>query len=100
MSKFTGSVDIGLAQELRVRAERGTDVPELLEFLLNRLEMEPANAALPAIMYFRSAFNLTLREALPIRELLGGDRSEVDTILIPAMQRTKSHWQARDVMPV
>lgn len=100
MSKFTGSAEVDLAQDLRSLAKRGADVPEMVEFLLKRLELEPQNAALPVILYFRSAFGLSLREALPLREWIAcRDRSEVDSILIPAMQRTKSYWQAHEAMP-
>lgn len=101
MSKFDGGVvQVELIQELRTLAERDADVPELVEVLLNRLELEPRNAVLPAITYFRSAFDLSLREALPLREWIGsGDRSEIDSILIPAMKRTRNHRLTCDPMP-
>ncbi len=97
MSKFEGGeVCVELVQEMRARRDRGADVPELVEFLQQRLELDERNAVLPMIVYFRAAFDLTLREALPLREWLGGrDRSEIDSILIPAMQRSKDRWQSR-----
>ena len=94
-----GIIQIEVVQELRELAGRGADVPELVEVLLKRLELEPINAVFPAFLYFRTAFGLTLREVLPLREWLGcKDRSEIDSILTPAMQRTKSRWQSREVM--
>ena len=95
MSKFTGGeVCIELIQELRILAENGADVPELVECLRQRLELDERNAVLPAIVYFRTAFDLSLREAMPLREWLGGrDRTEIDSLLIPAMQRSRGRWQ-------
>ena len=100
MSKFEGGeVRIELIQELRALAERGADVPELVALLLQRLELDNKEAILPVIVYFRAAFDLSLREALPLREWLGGrDRSEIDSLLIPAMQRSKSRWRTREVL--
>ena len=100
MSDFDGGpVNVEALQELRTSAERGADVPELVDGLLNRLQLDRRNAVFSAIFYFRSAFHLSLREALPLREWIGGrDRSEIDSILIPAMKRTRESWQAREVM--
>lgn len=100
MSKFEGGeVCIDLVQEMRARAGRGADVLELVELVQQHLELDERNAVLPMIVYFRAAFAVSLREALPLREWLGGrDRSEIDSILIPAMQRSKVHWQARQVL--
>ena len=100
MSKFEGGeVRIELIQELRALAERGADVPELVELLQRQLELNDGNAVLPAILYFRSAFDLTLREALPLREWVGGrDRTEIDSIVIPAMARSKSRRQTREAL--
>jgi hypothetical protein len=101
MSKFEGGeVCAELIEELRALAERGVDVPQLVDLLQQRLELDESNAVLPAIVYFRAAFALSLREAMPLREWLGGrDRTEIDSVLIPAMQRSKSRWQAREVLP-
>jgi hypothetical protein len=100
MSKFEGGeVCVELVQEMRARGERGADVPELVEFLQQSLELDERNAVLPTIVYFRAAFDLTLREALPLREWLGGkDRSEIDSILIPAMQRWRYRRQAPEAL--
>lgn len=100
MSKFRGGeVCVELVQEMRARGERGADVPELVEFLQQSLELDQRNAVLPTIVYFRAAFDLTLREALPLREWLSGkDRSEIDSILIPAMQRWRDRRQARETL--
>ncbi len=100
MSKFDGGeVSVELIQELRAQAERGADVPELAEFLQQRLELNERNAILPTIVYFRTAFDLSLREAMPLREWLGGrDRSEIDSILIPAMHRSRNRWQKQAVL--
>ncbi|HKI32124.1 MAG TPA: hypothetical protein VKA46_09660 [Gemmataceae bacterium] len=101
MSKFEGGeVRAELIRELRALAERGADVPELVELLQHRLELDDSDAVLPAIVYFRAAFDLSLREAMPLREWLGGrDRSEVDSLLIPAMRRSKGRWQAWEALP-
>ncbi|HBI45278.1 MAG TPA: hypothetical protein DDY78_20855 [Planctomycetales bacterium] len=100
MSKFNGGeVCVELVLELRKLAEQGADVPELVELVLQRLELNDRNGALPTILYFRTAFDLSLREALPLREWVGNrDRSEIDSLLIPAMQR-KSWRQAREALP-
>jgi hypothetical protein len=100
MSKFeAGEVCVELIQELRDLAARGADVPELVGSLQQRLELDDTNAVLPSIVYFRAAFALSLREALPLREWLGGrDRSEIDSILVPAMQRFLSRRQTRQVL--
>jgi hypothetical protein len=102
MSKFEGGVlQVELLQELRTLAERGSDIPELVELLLNRLELAPRDAVIPVIVYFRSAFDLSLREALPLREWIGGkDRTEIDSILIPALKRSRKRWQASSPLPV
>ena len=100
MSKFEGGeVRVELIQEMRTLAEQGADVPELVELLQQRLELDDGNAVLPTILYFRTAFDISLREALPLREWVGGrDRTEIDSLLIPAMQRSKSRWQAREAV--
>lgn len=101
MSKFDGGeVCVELVQELRSRWDHGADVPELVDFLQNRLELDNRNAVLPTIVYFRAAFDLSLRETLPLREWLGGrDRSEIDSLLIPAMQRSKRPGRMQETLP-
>jgi hypothetical protein len=98
MSKFEGGeVRAELIQELRALAGRGADVPELVQLLRRRLELDGGTALFPSLIYFRAAFDLSLREALPLREWLGGgDRAEIDSVLIPAMQRSKGRWQAQE----
>jgi hypothetical protein len=100
MSKFDGGeVRVEIVQEMRARADRGADVPELVEFLQHRLELDERNAVLPMLVYFRAAFDLSLREALPLREWLGSrDRSEIDSILIPAMQLWRDRQRAREAV--
>jgi len=93
-----GEVNAEIVHELRVLATRGADVPELVRALLARLGLDEDKSLLPVLVYFRAAFDLSLRSVLPLREWLGGkDRSEVDSILIPAMQSTKDHWQDREL---
>jgi hypothetical protein len=101
MSKFYGGeVRAELIQELRTRADQGADVPQLVEILQHSLELDDRDAILPIILYFCEAFDLTLREALPLREWLGGrDRTEVDSLLIPAMRHSKPRWKIRDALP-
>jgi hypothetical protein len=101
MSRFNGGeVRVELVQELRNLAEQSADVPELVELVLQRLELNERNGAFPTILYFRTAFALSLREALPLREWVGcRNRSEIDSLLIPAMVRSKSHWQVREALP-
>lgn len=100
MSKFEGGeVRIELIQELRDLAERGADVPALVKLLQQHLELDDKCAVLPAIVYFRAAFDLSLREAMPLREWLGGrDRTEIDSVLIPAIERRRDRWQTREVL--
>jgi hypothetical protein len=91
-----GEVRVDVIQEMRNLAEHGTDVPELVALLEDRLDLRNGVALLPILAYFRAAFCLSLREALPLREWLAGqDRSELDSILIPAMQRTKDQGQTK-----
>ena len=99
MSGFeNGEVQVDVVQEMRALAARGADVPELVELLQNRLELKNGLAFFPVLAHFRAAFCLSLQEVLPLREWLGGqDRSEVDSILIPAMRRTKDQWQSKDL---
>lgn len=100
MSKFDGGeMRVELVQEMRARGDRGADVPKLVELLQQRLELDERDAVLPTIVYFRAAFDLTLREALPLREWLGGrDRSEIDSILIPAMQRWRDRCRTQEAV--
>jgi hypothetical protein len=97
MSAFEqGEVRADVVQDLRAQAERGADVTELVECLVGRLGLTDENALFPVLVYFRSAFCLSLREVLPLREWLDGkDRSEIDSILIPAIQRNGPHWLSR-----
>jgi hypothetical protein len=89
MSAFTqGEVRFDVIQELRAMASRGADVPELVQFLQRRLQLNGMGGIMATMVYFRAAFDLSLREVLPLREWLGGrDRSEIDSLLIPAMHR-------------
>ena len=97
MSAFEqGEVRADVIQEMRARANENADVTDLVEYLLETLGASGEKALLPALVYFRAASCLSLREVLPLREWLGGrDRSEIDSILIPAMRRTKEQWQSR-----
>ena len=96
-----GEVRPEVIHELRALAEQGADVPDLVDLVLLRLELAGHEALFPTLIYFRAAFLLTLREALPLREWLSGqDRAEVDSILIPAMQRTKAQWRSPELQHV
>jgi hypothetical protein len=102
-SGLGGAKDIRgeIIQELRSFAERGAGVPELVELLLRRLDLNEREALFPVLIYFREAFRIGLREALPLREWLAGtDRSEVDSLTVPAIQRMKEHWQAESLQQV
>jgi hypothetical protein len=100
MSQFEqGEVRVDVVEGLRALAGQGADVPELVEFLQRRLGLNQEGGILATMVYFRAAFALSLREVLPLREWIGGkDRSEIDSILIPAMQHAKSHWQPREAV--
>src|SRR5262245_48990327 len=92
-----GEVRIEVIREMRALAEGGADVSRLVEYLQDRLGLQDEGLIIPTILYFRAAFCLSLREAPPLREWVNGkDRSEVDSILIPAMQRTKGQWQPKN----
>jgi len=99
MSGFEhGEVQVEVIQEIRSLAQRGADVPELVECLQRRLSLPQEKSLFAVLAYFRAAFCLSLREVLPLREWLAGrDRSEVDSILVPAMQRTKEQWQPKQL---
>jgi hypothetical protein len=93
-----GEADVGVVQHMRALTSRGADVAEVAAFVLGRLNLPRDKALLALIIYFRSAFCLSLREALPLREWLNNnDRSEIDSILIPAMQRTEERWKTRQM---
>jgi hypothetical protein len=77
-------------------ADRNANFPDLTKLLEQRLGLKDNEILFPALIYFRAAFFLTLREVLPLREWLSGrDRSEIDLMLIPAMNRTRDRWQPR-----
>jgi hypothetical protein len=96
-----GEIRVEVIQDLRELASRDMDVPELVEHLRQRLAVPADRALFPTLAYFRAAFGLSLREAMPLREWLSGkDRTEVDSILIPAMQRTKEQWQPPELQGV
>ncbi len=97
MSSFEqGEIRPEVIQEMRALAEQHADVPELVKLLLNRLELNERDALFPVLAYFRAAFHLSLREALPLREWLQAkDRSEVDSILLPAIRGMKDRWQTK-----
>lgn len=85
-------------QELRARASRDADVPELVESLVAHLGLPSDRALFPVLIHFQAAFCLSLRDVLPLREWLAGqDRSEIDSRLIPAMQRTRNQWQLQQL---
>lgn len=88
-----GEVRVEVIQELRRLADQNEDVPELVELLQRRLGLANGHALFPVLIYFRAAFDLTLPEALPLREwITSRDRSEIDSILLPAMRRTRGKW--------
>jgi hypothetical protein len=85
-----------IIEELRALAEQGHDFSQWVIVVQKRLGLEESQALFPTLAYFRAAFLLSLREVLPLREWLGGrDRSEVDSILIPAINRTRKQWQSK-----
>src|SRR6266576_704083 len=90
-----GELRVDLVRDLRALAERNADIPEMVSLLQQRLGLCEDRVLISALAYFRAAFCLSLRDVMPLREWLGGrDRSEVDSILIPAMRRTKAQWQS------
>lgn len=96
-----GEPNAEVVQEMRALATRGAEVPEIVEFLLGRLGLDDRKALFPTLVYFVTAFGISLREALPLREWLSGkDRSEVDSILIPAMRAAKERWQLGELQRV
>ena len=95
-----GEVRAEVIQELRDLALGGADIPELVDLVLDRLGLRKEGALFPVLVYFRAAFCLSLREALPLREWLDAkDRSEVDSITIPALQHNKEAWQKNESVP-
>jgi hypothetical protein len=89
-----------LVQAMRDLAQAGADIPQLVDVIRSRLGLTQGEAILPVLFYFRAAYYLRLREALPLREwLTGRDRSEVDERPVPAMARNKWKWQKRESVP-
>jgi len=77
---------------LRQLAARGANVRELVGCLQAKLSMDDA-ALLPVLWYFMKAFHLPLDRVLPLREWLGtNDDQEIDRLILPAIQKTKSKW--------
>ncbi len=94
MTKVFSNIELNveLLQELRHLAERGATVRELVTAIQSGLGLAP-DALIPVLWYLTSAFNLSLREVLPVREWLGTDNDEeINAIILPAIEHAKQKW--------
>jgi hypothetical protein len=77
---------------LRQRASHGASVRELVELIQGKLGYG-GSAVIPVLWYFVRAFDLPLREVLPIREWLGTtEDEEINALILPAIDRAKERW--------
>jgi hypothetical protein len=85
-----------LIDELRALALRGAKTKDMLNLIHARLPYgEPA--IIPALAYITRAFCIPLREALPLRELIGTElHAEMDDVILPALERAKQQWAPRN----
>jgi len=93
-------IDIDLVRELRVLAERGVAPSRLLAVIGERLGATNTNFRLIAIAYFREAFGVSLADAARIgaaKIFPGGGRTaaEVDSEMLPLIERARHFWAAR-----
>jgi hypothetical protein len=76
-----------LIDELRQLALRGAAAKDMIDLIHARLGFRET-AIIPVLAYITRAFGVSLREALPLRELIGTDlENEMDAILLPAIER-------------
>lgn|SRR5438270_4499385 len=81
---------------MRRLAKRGGKVRELVDCVQASLTGDQ-DTLLPVLWYFMKAFHLPLPEVLPIREWLGTTNDEeIDGLILPAIQRTKAEWSAKE----
>jgi hypothetical protein len=79
-------------EELRTKAAAGATVRELVETIQQRLSYPP-DAVVGVLAHMREAFCVSLLDVLPIREWLGSnDDRAIDSLVMPAIQRTRSKW--------
>lgn len=80
--------------EMRLMARQGTTVRALVRVVQSRLGFNE-DMYVPVLAYLVRAFNLNLREVLPIREWIGSDKDdEIDAEILPAIERTQKSWLA------
>jgi hypothetical protein len=83
-----------VVRALRDLAKHGAHVRQLVEHVQIQLGLR-SDALLSVLWYFMKAFYLPLDKVLPIREWLGTrDDSSIDSIILPAIERTRSKWEA------
>jgi hypothetical protein len=81
-----------LLYQMRLFAQRGTTVRELVRFVQQSLGYDET-MYVPVFSYLAKAFGLHLREILPIREWIGSDDdAEIDAEIMPAIERNRQYW--------
>jgi hypothetical protein len=86
--------------ELRWAASQGKSVPDLLNYLFERLGPEAAYRS-SVLKYFKEAFHLPLRAVTPIGGWSPHNQGEISdeaiqSMLYPPMLQTKAKWLAKD----
>jgi hypothetical protein len=81
-----------LIQRLRGMVFRGDTVPELAAEINGALSL-PGTAAIPVLLYFAEAFDLSLKDVLPIREWIGTHNDEeINAAIMPLIWARKTVW--------
>jgi len=85
-------LDLQLVRELRELGRKGATVRELVAVIHAGLDL-PSDAVIPVLWYLASAFDLSLREVLPVREWLGTENdTDIDALILPAIEQAKHRW--------
>ena len=81
-----------LIAELRTLAVQGAKTAEMVSLIHTRLHFDKP-AVIPVLAYMTRAFCIPLREALPLRELIGTDLDEeMDDLIKPEIERRREEW--------
>lgn len=98
-SSFSPELRLDVIRALRELAARGATVRPLVEEIRSQLG-HPTPLVIPVLVYFTQAFHIPLPEALPLREWLGSeDDTEINAVILPAIERTRDRWMAELASP-
>jgi hypothetical protein len=88
-----------ILHEMRALAMAGASVHKITEVLHERLNSKTPDI-IATLWYFKHAFCLSLREVLPLRELIGTElEEEMDRLLLPAIVKAKEQWACKVNQP-